>query len=104
MSNVTLEFRAPRANVTTGKRGRPEKFTPEIRAALAANVGEFAVVQTGIKSASRATVLRKRYAAEGFEFVAEKGEDGLVTILARAVAPEAPARKRAPRAKAKPAE
>ena len=82
-----IVFEQPAASTLARRRGRPEKFTPEIRAALAARPGEFAVIQTGLKSASRASVLKRNFEAQGFEFLPEKTEDGTFKIFARAVAP-----------------
>lgn len=98
--SASIEFRAPRPEALSVKRGRPAKFTAEMQAALADRPGEFGVIQTGVKSASRISVLRREHA--GFEFVGEKQEDGTLTVFARVPAPvEAPkpARKRASRAK-----
>lgn len=93
MTEIT--FREPAPTAIAAKRGRPEKFTAAIQAALTARPGEFAVIREGLKSASGATALRKRYPA--FEFVTERHADGTLNILARAVKPEPKQRKRAPK-------
>lgn len=55
-------------SVTTGKKGRPSLFTPEIRDALTANPGVYAQIQEKVKGRSRVTTLRNEWKAEGFEF------------------------------------
>lgn len=81
-------FRDPKPQTLSGGRGRPSLFSEAIQAALRENPGKFAVVQTGITSKSRVSVLRAKN--PGFEFVAEADEDneGQIVIFGRFV-PEA---------------
>lgn len=93
----TIVFEAPSQSALSRRRGRPEKFTAEIRDALAAQPGQFAVVQTGIRSMSRVSVLKAKY--PGFEFVGEKTAEGEVKVFARVPAPVEPEPVPAPAAK-----
>lgn len=70
MAQITFETPV----LPTVKRGRPEMFNDEFRAALAGNPGEFAVLQTGVKGRSRVSALRKAYPA--YEFVGVVTETG----------------------------